>query len=244
EIGADRSPPARAGHEGLKAAGFPAGDQRDLVLGQQSDGGDTREVAGAFLDATDVVELGQFRQELGLHIDARGPGIVVDTDRYLDRSRDAFVVIENLIRRQRPIGNRQHHDAIAADVLGVFGKCDARRRGACASAGNQGNTAIDMFSRNSSAVFISSSLKEPLPPVLPKMQIPSTPLSISKSIACRNRFSSISSPSFFVAVGTKVNTRDQNSSAALSALLVAVGIVISTSAAAMDMRHANRRKAS
>ncbi len=121
-----------------------------MVLGQQSDGGDSREVTGAFLDATDVVELGQFRQELGLHVDAGGPGIVVDADRYLDRSRDAFVVIENLIRRQRPIGNRQHHDAIAADVLGVLAQCDARRRGARASARNQGNTAIDMFGRNGS----------------------------------------------------------------------------------------------
>ena len=59
-------------------------------------------------------------------------------------------MIENLIRRQRPIGNRQHHYAIAADVLGVLGQCDACRRGARASAGNQGNTAIDMFGRNGS----------------------------------------------------------------------------------------------
>src|SRR5262249_4182733 len=120
EVRAYGCPPGRSGHESLQAARLPSRNQCDLISSQQPDRSDAREVARALLDTSAIVEFGQPRQKLRLHVDASCPWIVVDADRNLDRLRNALVVLEHLVRRQRPIGDRQHHDGIATDILRVL----------------------------------------------------------------------------------------------------------------------------
>ena len=129
-------PTRRSGHERMKTARLPSRNDRNLVLGEPPDGGDPRQVARALLDAADVVQRRQPGEKLWFHIDAGSPGIVLDADRYVDRSGNALVVRENLVGCQKPVRNGQDHYGVATDLLGMFRQRDARRCGARPGAGD------------------------------------------------------------------------------------------------------------
>src|SRR6266404_1016054 len=147
-VGGDGDQAAAAERDEGKRQGVVAGEDEEILGNEVEDGAHLGDAAGGFLDADDVLDLGEAENGRRLNIDAGAALNAVENDRQVYRGGDGFEVLEEAFLRGLVVVGSDGEDAVGAEFLEFVGEGDDFGGVVPTRAGEDGHFALGNFEGN------------------------------------------------------------------------------------------------
>src|SRR6266403_27440 len=121
-VGGDGDQAAAAERNQRKRQGVVAGDDEEILGNEIEDGAHLGDAAGGFLDADDVLDLGEAENGGRLDVDASAALNAVENDGYVDSRGDSFKVLEEAFLCGLVVVGSDGEDAVGAEFLQFCGE--------------------------------------------------------------------------------------------------------------------------